>query len=155
MAFGILALTAAGATSARADGFVCDSVNENLRVRVYNHTLSEDGTRNPAVMVISDTTVGQGRKTIAKFEGANGSLTADTAFYDAKVDLRRIDSRRKGELIGGTKLGQLDHIKLDVLFSYADPLEAGEQTDGSLLLEKRNGDVIQIDMVCERYLKSE
>lgn len=148
----ILSIAIAATSSiAQADGFVCS--NDDIAVKVYNNTEAKVGTRTAAVMVLSDRSVAAGRKTIARFTDTNGRISQKGASYLADVDLRFSDSSRKGELIGGTKLGELDTIQLDVDFSYAAPVEAGEMVDGTLTLNKRNGQQIELALECKRYLK--
>lgn len=144
-----------GSNAARADGFVCQTVEGDLNVKVYNHVRATSGTRNGSIMILSDPAVAQGRKTIASFSDVNTTLANSGASYVAKVDLRFSESRRAGELIAGTRLGQLDQVKLDIDFSYGSPVDAEETLTGSLTLEKRNGDVLGRDVVCTRYLKGE
>src|SRR3989338_1707434 len=103
----VMAAVMASSTAAFADGFVCETRAQDLNVKVYNNTNPELGTRTAAVMVLSDPSVSHGRKTIARFQNSNGLISNTGAHYEAKVDLRYNDSARKGELIGGTKLGQL------------------------------------------------
>lgn len=147
----IAALALISSSTAFADGFVCK--NEDLAVKVYNHTQPEVGTRTAALMVISDRSVQAGRKTIARFQDSKGRISNKGARYTADVDLRYADSARAGENIGGTKLGELDTIELDVEFSYAQPVAAGELVSGTLTLNKRNGQVIELELECARYLK--
>ena len=141
--------------SAQADGFSCQTVDGDLNVKIYNHTNPEVGTRVAAVMVVSDPAVSGGRKTIVRFTEVNGVLESRASRYEANVDLRFNDSARKGELILGTKLGQLDKIIADIDFSYAAPVAAGEEVEGKLILVKRNGDRVRADLTCARYLKGE
>lgn len=148
------ALISLATTAANADGFLCETTDGSLNVKVFNNTYAEDGTRNVAVMVVSDANVGAGNKTIARFTGANQTVSSEGAQYHAKVDLRYNDSGRKGELILGTKLGYLASIDLAVDFLYGQDMENGEQTSGVLTLTKRNGDEISSPMVCTRYLKN-
>ena len=136
-----------------ADGFVCQTLEKDLSIKVYNQTHASAGTKNAAVMVISDNKVSFGRKTIAKFN-APKTLTNQGAAYVAKVDLRFTDSSRKGENIGGTKLGYIKTISLDVDFNYGAPLQKGETTPAVLRINKRNGDLIVLDADCSRYLKN-
>jgi hypothetical protein len=150
----VMAAVMASSSAAFADGFVCETRSQDLNVKVYNHTAPEYGTRNAAVMVVSDPSVSHGRKTIARFTSVNGRITNKGAFYVADVDLRYKDSKRKGELIGGTKLGELDKIVLDVDFSYSRPIANGEEVRGMLSLNKRNGQVIDLAVDCYRYLKN-
>jgi hypothetical protein len=145
----------ASLAQARADGFSCQTSEGDLNVRMFNHTQAVEGTRNAAVMVLSDTGVQAGRKTIARFTDVNQTLTNHGATYVARVDLRYNDSGRKGELVSGTKLGELKTIHVDVAFSYARPLRAGQVVYGSMQLVKRNGQKIIRDLSCERYLKQQ
>ncbi|MGZ3721602.1 MAG: hypothetical protein ACXVA9_01645 [Bdellovibrionales bacterium] len=142
-------------SSAMADGFVCENYDGNLRIKVYHQTQPEMGTRNAAIMIVSDPTIGSGRKTIATFAADNALLSSHSALYDANVDLRFKNSSRKGENIGGTKLGEVDHIKLDVDYSFNNPVPAGETVFAKLTLELRNGTNSRLDMTCTRYLKGE
>lgn len=97
--------------------------------------------------------VAGGNKTIARFSSAEGTLSNESAIYTADVDLRFNDSGRKGELVGGTKLGYVDQFELSVDFTYSSPVEDAELLNGLLTILKRGGDVIELDMVCARYLK--
>jgi hypothetical protein len=150
----LFALTIAAASMAQASGFVCET-ESGLNIKVYNHTDSNQGTRKAAVMIISDSFVGGGNKTIARFTGVKQTLKSKSQTYVANVDLRFADSRNAGELIGGTKLGQLDEIVLDVMFSYASPVAAGTEVPATLTLVKRNGQSIEEEVSCVRYLKGE
>jgi hypothetical protein len=140
---------------AQADGFICENRSEDLVLKVFNHTQPELGTRNAAVMVLSDSSVQAGNKTIARFTDVNGTLNSRNVVYTARVDHRFNDSGRKGELIAGTNIGALKAIILDVDFSYARPVSAGAWIRGDLELVKRNGDTVSVVMDCARYLKGE
>lgn len=137
-----------------ADGFNCQTIEKDLDIKVYNKVNPSEGTRNVAIMVISDPTIKYGRRTIARFKAEDGTLKNLGSFYVSKEDLRFADSSRGGENISGTKLSQLDQIILDVDFSYATPVEEGEELPATLFLKKRNGDCIVRELICERYLKN-
>jgi len=139
--------------SALADGFVCAVDDEALNIKVYNHTQPEEGTRNAAVMVLSNQDVGFGRKTIATFASEGTLRNAGTSYF-ANVDLRFTGSSRAGELIAGTKLGQLKSIRFHVDYNYSYPLEDGDVTNATLVLVKRNGEKINLAAVCDRYLNN-
>lgn len=143
----------ASATIAKADGFVCQS-DEGLVVKVYNHTDANMGTRTGAVMILSDAYVSDGRKTIATFDAASGLLSSKGSAYSALVDLRFTNSSRKGELIGGTKLGFISELNLYVNHTYGQEMLNYEETEGVLEIVKRNGEVSVIDLICNRYLKN-
>jgi hypothetical protein len=147
-----LAFLATG-SMALADGFVCQTAAGDLTVRVYNQVQPVAGTRNASIMVLSNPRVALGRKTIAKFS-SESLLSNEAAHYAADVDLRYSGSNRKGELIAGTKLGYIDTIALDIDFSYAQPVAAGEVVDGILTIQKRDGSATEVQLECERYLKN-
>ena len=144
-------------SAAFADGFVCENQDAKLRVKVYHQTQPAMGTRNAAVMVVSDPTVGQGHKTFARFSSDNSLLTSKSATYTGNVDLRFNDTGLKGKNIGGTKLGELDKIILTVAYSFDAPVANGTPLEGDVVLVRRagsNGD-INIPVSCIRYLKGE
>lgn len=148
----ILSLGFSGA--AMADGFVCETADGHYTVRVYNHTNPSRGTRNGAMLIVSDNTVSSGRRTVATFDGENTLWDRDGASYEANVDLRYSNSNRAGENVFGTKLGLIDTIKLNVAFSYASPVRSGRALDAQLIVLKRNGQKGKIAAVCSRYLKN-
>lgn len=141
-------------TPALADGFRCQVANHPLSVTVYNHTQPEMGTRNAAVMILSDSSIGEGRKTIAVLRDGSGLLRNDSALYEADVDLRFSESNRKGERVAATKLGQLKSVELDVDFVFGRIIE-DESLDAVVRLNKRDGEVLSYSASCERYKKSE
>lgn len=143
-----------GAAQANADGFVCQTADGSVNVKAYNQTIPTKGTRNAAVLVVSDPAINYGNKTIARFTAGHTVVNTGSS-YLANVDLRYNDSSRKGELIGGTKLGQLKQIKLDVDFSYAAPIEEGTDLDATITLVKRDGNAVELPAICSRYLKGE
>lgn len=136
-----------------ADGFICRGEQESLVVQVYHSTTK--ATRSAAVMVVSDPSIGYGRQTIARFLRDNGTLSNEGTTYVGLVDPNQPDTARGGEKIAGTKLGMLASISLDVDFSYAQPVVEGAEIEGLLTLTKLNGEVIEENMECFRYLKGE
>lgn len=138
-----------------ADGFICQNLDQNLRIKVFHQTQPVMGTRNAAIMIVSDPSISDGHKTTATFSADNALLTSNSSTYTADVDLRFGTSDLKGRNIGGTKLGNLDQIILSVGFSYSDPVPAGTPISAEAVLIRRNGgDDIRIPMDCTRYLKN-
>lgn len=138
---------------AHADGFRCET-ESGLSIQVYNQTKAAAGTRNGAVMVVSDQSIQYGNKTIASFLAEKRTLSSQALTYVGHVDLRVTESRRKGELIAGTKLGYVDQIALTVDFTYSRPQRHGAVLAGELEVLKRDGTVITEAAICERYLKN-
>jgi hypothetical protein len=138
--------------AAFGDGFICHSMDMELGITVYNQVRRELGTRNAAVMILSDETVESPDKTIAVFR--DSTLSSKSLKYTAKVDMRFRESSRGGELIAGTKLAELRTVVLVVDFVYGKRLSAGDEVDAIAHLNKRDGEQISLDMVCSRYLKN-
>jgi hypothetical protein len=152
--FTLAAINLVASTSVLADGFVCESIPGDIRVRVYNSTQPSVGTRTFHTMVISDPRVNYGRKTIARFDRASSAVKAYSSTYHAEVATRLESNSGAGELIGPTKLGQLKAILLNIDFKYSAPIANGAKTTGKLTLIKNDNDLIQLDMDCIRYLKN-
>jgi hypothetical protein len=148
-----IAMIALASPPALADGFVCANQQEQLSVRVFNHNHPSMGTRNTAVMILSDLSVSEGNRLIARFTKANGLFSAAGSVFTSKVDHRYNDSGRKGERLAGTRIGNVARVSLDVDFSYARPLSDGAVVRGGFTIVRRNGPKIQIPMSCRRYLK--
>ncbi len=143
------------AAPALADGFVCRLPDEgNLRIRVYNETSREDGTRNVAALVLSNPSLRAGERTIARFLPEQELLeSSGTSYY---VDVGpRVKRMRGGKYLLGTRLKHIDRLTLDVAFNYAKPVPEGTEVPAFLEIQKTNGDVFWTDMICERYLKQD
>ena len=152
----ILVAASITGTSAVADGFVCENLDANVRVKVYNKTQPQEGTRNSAIMVLSDPSISSGKKTTATFEADNSLLDNHGSVYTSEVDLRFRSSNLKGRNFAGTKLGNVKFITLDVDFNYSHPVADGTQVGGELIVMKRNGtEDIHLPVICTRYLKGE
>lgn len=149
----LLTTILAASLSAQADGFKCET-ESGLNLQVFNNTSPGMGTRSGSILVVSDSGVQYGNKTIAKFSALKSTLSSKNLRYTAKVDLRVSESNRKGELIAGTKLGYIDQLVLDVAFSYSSPIAHGAELPAVLTVVKRNGTYTQEAAVCARYLKN-
>jgi hypothetical protein len=152
----IIAIMAVVAIStAKADGFKCEGVNTGINVQVYNHTNPSEGTRNAAVMIVSDSYINSPNKTIAKFTDENNTLVYQGyGLFQATVDLRYIESSKRGENIAGTKLGYLKNINLQVYTKYGRSTYVDKVFDSKLTYVKRTGEIIEEKAICTRYLKN-
>lgn len=143
--------------AAQADGFNCQGRSTGIKIKLYNNTQPEMGSRKVAVMVLSNPEIASPNKTISKFNGANTLSYKGYGKYEAKVDFRFKDTGHPGELIGGTKLGQLKTINLDLNFSYNTldvELAKVSSVTGVIKYVKRNGDINSESVTCARYLKN-
>jgi hypothetical protein len=149
----LLTLVMMMGASAFADGFLCQNLNQNLIIHVYDQTTPSTGTRDAAVMIVSDPTMSPGDRTTATFTAQNDLVSNVDATYIADVDLQSPGSDKGGRNIGGTKLADVQYIILAVDFSYSSPVPNGTVVDGDVTLNKRNGDENHIAVSCTRYLK--
>lgn len=149
-----LALALSLSSAAFADGFKCEQYDHDLNIKIFNHTDATAGTRNAAIMVLSDSSVSYGRKTIASFKSSKRKLGQNGASYLAIVDLRVSESNRSGENILGTKLGHIKEIYVDIDHKYSQPVSEGTLVDGTISIVKRNGKTSTFDITCARYLKN-
>ncbi len=154
---GLVATLAMPALS-HASGFLCQNAAGDLRIETRDHVHRERGTRNVALMILSDPTLkaggrGQsGNRTIAKFDSEKDRVRSRGSLYEAEVDLRR-SNQRKGEYVGGTRLQYVDRFELEVNFKYSRPLDDGQITNGEFRIIKRDGRIITHAVKCERKLK--
>ena len=142
----ILSFQAAG------DGFICRAPKENLNIALYNSTKAP---RLAEVMIVSDPTIAYGKQTIARFSREDGTLATKGDSYVGTVDPNAAGTSRVGENIAGTKLGAIKDMALTVDFSYVRPVADGEELEGLLIISKRNGDEIDVELECLRYLPGE
>jgi len=149
----ILLSTILSANMAKADGFECETNAGDLNIKVYNHIMPSIGTRNGAVMVVSDPEVSFGRKTVAVFTSEEGTLYNSGSKYYANVD-ERFNNIPKGEYLSGTRIDYLKSIILDVDFTYSTPVAFNSIVDGWVILTRENGSQIKEAVLCERYLKN-
>ena len=158
MIAGMTTATVLNASVAKADGFNCVARSTGMNIKLFNHVDLDKGTRAAAVLVLSNPAIQSPNKTIAKFSDANQTLAAKGyGKYEAKVDLRYNDSGRAGENVGGTKLGQLKSIILDLNFSYNTldvELAKVSNVYGIIKYVKRNGEINTESVTCARYLKN-
>jgi len=149
-----------------ADGFVCDSIDKSLRVKVYHQTKPERGTRNVAVMVLSDQTRPHGDKTIAVFNARGRELVNQSATYVARIDYaspEALSTFVNDSDVLGAALSRLKRLIVNVDFSYLDPVKPNTVLPGTLHMiekdsekdrEKDSEEVSAIDLKCRRYLKN-
>lgn len=139
---------------AKAEGFKCQTLEGDLNIKIFHHNDPSIGTRVASTMIVSDPSIKMGSKTVALFTSKKGTLSLQSeGSYLANVDLRMTESRRSGEYLVGTRLGQLGTIAVDLDFSYRAPVADGDIVEGSATFTKRSGEVIERELLCERYLK--
>lgn len=155
----LLAATAlVSLSNAWGSGFDCTSVDEDLQIRVVFTPIHPDGShREPRVkeMTVLDPNLTAPFQHVATFLAADGLLTNEGGNIEAVVDLRFPGSARAGERIGGTKLGSLKTVTLDIDFSYTEPSNDGAHYAAQAVYLKRNGESLEQDFDCVLFMDSE
>lgn len=121
---------------AMADGFRCQG--GDFRVKLYNETQPERGTRNPAVLIVSERSIG----TVAKLDGADIEKTnkVGSVVYEGKAN-----SKRDGRFV---------YVKFQVLKrAEVEGVYAGQHL--ARLTLNQNGYSRLQTLACDRYLKGE
>ena len=124
-------------TASFGSGFVCKDVAEALTVQMYNYVHKEDGTRNPAVLVVSDSHLG----------------TLVRRFGDAIRKSNRVHTVRY-TVSGGEREDGLAFETAILQIHYKEGRETismGETVQGELVLIL-NGEKDVTNLTCERYL---
>ncbi len=151
MFFAVLAILPPPAHA--ADGFVCKSVDEDVLVTVVlapqRGTGGEEPARKGHVMIVSAPDLEKGRQTIARFQAKEGMLSGSGSVFIGFVKPRHPDTGQKGKRIGGTTLGQLRTLILDIDYS-PDLRGRRDQVPWSaqLFYIKHNGDDFVQDFDC-------
>lgn len=154
---GLTALFLGSAPTALADGFDCQARNTGLLIHVVNSPNAAVGTRTPEVMTVLNPLLKPGQQEIVRFSHDNQTLSyLGRGNYLGQVDLRYLDSGRRGENIAGTKLGQLKSILLDIEFSYAhsdiELANSVKEVPGKIFYTKRTGEILEEPATCKRFL---
>lgn len=138
---------------ARAEGFTCTSVDQDTKINVYFEPGTGHNESGPRAskMIISDPTVKPKNQFVAAFKAVDGLLNNSESVIVAYVDLSNPLSSRRGERVGGTTLGSLHSIILDIDYSYQEPVKFGTQLAGQVIFLKNNGEELTQDFDCIRY----
>lgn len=149
--FAVLAILPPSALA--ADGFVCKSVDEDIMVAVTlappRGTGDDELERQGHIMIVSAPGLKKGRQTIARFQAKEGMLSGSGSVFIGFVKPRHPDTGQKGKRIGGTTLGQLKTLILDIDYS---PELRGRRDQvpwsAQLFYIKHNGDDFVQDFDC-------
>lgn len=138
--------------SALADGFVCVSVDEDTRIDVYLTELDPEGPAPSASkVVVSDPNRTPRHRHIATFTVEDGLLQTSGTQIHAIVDASKPGTSRGGERIGGTRLGLLSGLVLDIDVSYQEPIEEGVRYAAEVTYLKKNGEQLNQDFDCNLF----
>ncbi len=139
-------------TTASADGFVCYTKDNGLKIKMLNHVQPADGTRTGAVMIVSDQSIQEGKKTTVTFKSEDETLlTSGTRWIGTLPEDGVV---KGGRNIAGTKLAYLNSFIVDVSHFYDLPVASGAKLYGGLTVVKIDGEKLREELNCYRYLKN-
>ena len=134
MKYIVISILSLVSSVAMADGFRCQG--EGYRAKQYNKVQPAEGTRNPAVLVVSHEDVG----TLATLEGEDiqKSITEDTVIYEGQTN-SSVD-------------GRFVHVKLEIA---KKPKLTGPYAGKHLaeLTLNADGESKNALLACKRYRK--
>jgi hypothetical protein len=153
-------------STALAHGFVCTSLEQITQIEIH---LTGTGSLTPDVqpqdaqaqdfqdyrpsprgklMIVKDITLAPKRQLVATFSAKEGLLrTKDTSFI-GRVDPKHPDTNNAGKRIGGTRLGQLETITVEIDYSFQEKVPQGVRLAGQVTYSKTNGDDLAEDFEC-------
>jgi len=124
--FALILFALAGTSVAHADSFVCETGDQTISVKLQNHVHADYGTREAAILIVSDNTADVGGRTLITSTdiSQNGPFwTANTPNGDSETTL------------GSLNLAQIQKVTLDIpSFNFNESNKDGETLEGVLYL---------------------
>lgn len=126
---------------------LCDSLDGDTHFQVD----LEEGVANEAPtaldMFVYDPTVSEANSLIAHFDAEDGLLNNTNGVLVGYVDPKNPKTGRKGERIGGTRLGALRSVMLDLNIDLISK-RSRKAYSGQAIYLKKNGDQLVQDLTC-------
>lgn len=131
---------------------VCDGVDGDIRFEILLR-LTETGRARALAMRLSDPSVALGRSEIALFQASERTLIFRESVITGRIDPMNPKTNRAGERVGGTRLGELSTLSLDLRWPLAEVAQrqSGRRFGGQALYVKKNGDELVQDLDCARH----
>jgi hypothetical protein len=141
---GLMILALIAARPAMAAGVLCENLDqtEQIEVRYSSDFLVAE------IMIFRDLLHLPENQHIATFMAEDQLLVTEDTVIHARVDLTNPKSSRKGERIGGTRLGALSRIVFESNFSSTSLPEPGHLFSAEVIYQKRNGHILKQDFDC-------
>jgi hypothetical protein len=154
-----------GAPTALANPFeqemvICQGLDGDVvfEILVEKPKASAVSTPRALAMRISDPTVSPDREEIALFDAQDKQLTSEVVGTASSsivrvtgvVDLKNPLTGRKGERVGGTVLGALHSITVDLEMDFDEVVTPRKRHAGIVTYLKKNGEELTQDLDCRR-----
>ncbi len=147
---GLFAAVLVGSQAAKADGFVCADESNTYGLKIYDNVTASFGTRNPAVMVISNGSQESGAKTLATFTPAQGGLQLSGGVYVVNLNFPPAYT----QTFGGVKMSDIKELNVLINHNFNQVLAPGQKVPGSVSIVEKSGKFAVLKLVCKRYLKN-
>jgi hypothetical protein len=143
-------------SAAQAHGFVCTSLEQNTQIEIHltgTGALTRDSQDyRPALraklMIVKDITLNPKRQLVAKFSSKDGLLRTKESSFIGRIDPKHPDTSNAGKRIGGTRLGLLETITVEIDYSFQEKVSQGVRLAGQVTYSKTNGDELAEDFEC-------
>jgi len=151
--FGLLAavlmLATVPARAAQVHGFFCGTFDRELMVRVYQPLLQTHAqTHKGSVMSLIDPTVEQGKQVIGTLQDTDINQTRTGLEFAANA-IHAIPG--PVPYINGIPLKQVQWVILGINLATAKPAQNGEIVQGTLRVQKTNGQVYTKLVTCSTF----
>lgn len=127
----------------------CDGVDGEVRFDMLFEEGAAGEVPQAIAMRVSDPNVSEKRAEIAHFQYADGLLSNTSSVVIGYVDLNNPKTGRKGERIGGTFLGSLRSIMVDIKVDFSAGVSSRHFGGQAIYLKKIGEELVQ-DLDCYR-----
>jgi hypothetical protein len=126
---------------------LCDSLDGDTHFQVELDEGGPDEAPTALDMYAYDPTVSEPHSIIAHFDAEDGLLNNTNGVLVGYVDPKNPKTGRKGERIGGTRLGALRSVMLDLNIDLIAK-RSRKAYSGQAIYLKKNGDQLLQDLTC-------
>lgn len=133
--------------------FTCTSVDENMVIEAFDvvEGAGAGAFVEASGMRVLNPTLEQERRFVAEFRADDGVLSVSDNALVGQVDAEKARLGAPGKRVGGTRLGLLRTISLEIDLSYADRVGGSAVYSGHAIYLKRNGQTFEEDFDCVRH----
>jgi hypothetical protein len=134
----------------RHEKVICEGVDGEVRFEMLLEIPNETESPQALAMRVSDPNVSEKRTEIAMFESSEGLLNNNGGVLIGYVDLSNPKTGRKGERVGGTTLGQLRSVMVNLDIDFNSNLVIGKRYSAQAVYLKKIGEELVQDLDCVR-----
>lgn len=134
-------------SSSWADGFICYSPQEPLKVAIYDQVNPRRSTPEAGALIVSNPKLEKGLQTIAEFFAWTQDLVNDGFYYVGSVQ-----HPDPNKTLGSTPLVEITEIHVQIFSSFHEPLTHGDSVQGVLQTYSEDQLINEFLLECQRHL---